>query len=121
MSKKKNKHKQKLRIGRFYNVREGSEKGHPGRIFNIDYKEGEYDSIITGTTYKKDMIPIHSTDRCVKKSYLRPKPFRGTRNDYGDKEYIDMHFDNDAFIKANKVKTRLYTFGHHYKKKHKIK
>ncbi len=120
MSKKK-KRKIKIRIGRFYNVREGSKKGHPGRIFNIDYKDGEYDAIITGTTYKKGMIPITPTDKNVDVSFIRPYPFRGTRNDYGDKEYSDMRFDKDAYKKAERVKKKTYVFGPHYKKKHRKK
>lgn len=119
MSKKKG--KTKLKLGRFYNVRDGSKSGHPGRIYNIDRLNGEYDSTVTETTYKKGFIPISPTDKYVKKSYIKPRPFRGTRNDYGDKEYKDMKFDNDALRKAERVKNKSFVFGHHYKKKHKIK
>ena len=116
----KNKRNIKLKIGRFYNVRDGSDKGHPGRIFNINYKNGEYDSIVTETTYRKGLIPINPTDNRVKHSYIKPNPFRGTRNDYGNKEYTDMKFDNDALKKSSKVKNKPFVFGHHYKKKYRI-
>ena len=118
MSKKKG--KTKIKLGKFYNVRDGSPKGHPGYIFNINRQIGEYDAIITETTYKKGLIPIRATDNNVSKSYIKPHPFRGTRNDYGEKVYEDMHFDADAYTKAESVKKKQYIFGSHYKKKHKL-
>ena len=119
MAKKKGKNI--LKNGRFYNVRDGSEKGHPGKIVSIDKKNGEYTAIITETSYNKGLIPIHPTDNRVKKSYLKPFPFLGTRNDFGDKEYEDMVFDNDALIKAEDIKKKPYVFGYHYQKKYKMK
>lgn len=119
MSKKKG--KIKLKLGHFYNVRDGSKKGHPGRIYNLNSLNGEYDSIITETTYRKGLIPIHQTDDIVKKSYIKPNPFKGTRNVYGDKEYKDMRLDNYSLEKADKIKRNKYIYGSHYKKKHKIK
>ena len=113
--------KPKLKIRKFYNVRDGSKTGHPGRIFNINYETGEYDSIITGTTYNDGYIPINPTDSIVKKSFMKPNPFRGTRSDYGDKEYSDMTFDQEALIKSEKIKKKPYKYGSHYKKKHGIK
>ena len=119
MSKKKG--KPKLKVGKFYNVRDGSEKGHPGYIFNIDYENGEYDSIVTGTTYRKGMIPIHPTDSIVEHSYIRSNPFKGTRNDYSDSSYSDMIFDKNDLIKVQKAKENSFEYGNHYKKKHNIK
>ena len=117
MSKRKG--KIKLIEGCFYNVRDGSVKGHPGKIHNADYQNGVYDSIVTETTYKKGLIPINPTDNKVKKSYLKPRPFRGTRNDYGDKEYPDMKFDEDAQKKADEIKKKPFEYGTHYKNKNK--
>lgn len=119
MSKKKG--KPKIRVGKFYNVRDGSEKGHPGYVFNADYENSEYDSIVTGTTYRKGMISIHPTSEMVKDSYIRKHPFKGTRNDYGEEDYSKMSFDKDALIKAQEIKNKKYTFGNHYKKKYRIK
>ena len=119
MSKRKG--KIKLKIGRFYNVRDGSDKGHPGKVFNIDYQNGEYDSIVTETTYRKGLISIKPTDEMARKSFIKSRPFKGTRNDYGDKEYSNMQFDENAYLKAEKVKKRFFRFGLHYKKKHRMK
>ena len=111
----------KLQEGKFYNVRDGSVKGHPGLIFKADYVNGEYDAIVTGTTKRSGTIPIHPTSKKVKRSHIRKNPFRGTRNDYGNEELLDIKFDNDAYRKAEIVKKNPYFYGHHYKKKHKIK
>ena len=119
MNMSKRKGKIKLFEGHFYNVRDGSPKGHPGRIFNANYKDGIYDSIVTETSYKKGLIPINPTDNRVKKSYLKPRPFRGTRNDYGSKDYIDMKFDSDALKKIENVKNKPFEYGIHYKNKNK--
>lgn len=119
MSKKKG--KIKLIEGRFYNVRDGSTKGHPGKVFKADYNNGEYDSVVTGTTRKSGMIPINPTSKGVKKSYIKKRPFRGTRNDYGNEELKNIKFDLDAEKKAEAVKNNPFTYGAHYKKKHRIK
>ena len=119
MSKKKG--KIRIRVGKFYNVRDGSEKGHPGFAFNVDYVNGEYDFLITITTYQKGSIPINPTDARVKKSYIKANPFRGTRNDFGNKQYVDMHFDIIALAIGETIKKKKYVFGSHYKKKHRLK
>ena len=119
MAKKKG--KPKIKTGRFYNVRDGSSKGHPGYVYNSDYQYGEYDSIITGTTRQKGMIPISPTNKTKEKSYLKKRPFKGTRSDYGDDELKGMAFDMDAYEKASKIKNKFYVFGYHYKNKYKKK
>ena len=119
MSKKKG--KIKIVEGSFYNVRDGSQKGHPGKVYNADYVNGEYDSIITGTTKRSGMIEINPTSEKVKRSFIRKRPFRGTRSDYGNEELKNLKFDKDAEQKSELVKKNPFIYGAHYKKKHKLK
>lgn len=99
MSKKKivNKYLEK---GRFYLVHDGSKSGHPALIFWKNDNRNLYLSIKTGTTYNKELIPIHyPTSKGIKRSYVNKKPFLGKRKDYFDKPLLDLKFNKiDRFI-----------------------
>lgn len=112
----KRKGKIKLIKGNFYPVRDGSKRGHPGYLYNSN--NGIYDSVITGTTKTKHNIEIHPTDKRVQKSFIKKRPFRGTRSDYGNKVYSDMAFDEYSMKKAEQIMKKTdFEYGYHYKNK----
>ena len=92
MSKKKIVNKRLLK-GKFYVVHDGSASGHPGMIYWKQDKKNLYLVIVTGTSYTKDLIKlIHPTDKNVKQSFIKKKPFLGKRKDFGSKEMKGMKF-----------------------------
>ena len=52
---------------------------------------------------------------------LKKRPFIGDRNDYGEKEYIDMLFDEEDMYLVIKVQNSNPIFGKYYKMRKKIK
>ena len=131
MSKKKRKHKIKLEIGRFYRVLDGSRGGHPGQIFKYDSEEKAFHSVLTGsmsidefTKYgmRKGYCRLkHTTDNRVDISLVRKRPFIGDRNDYGEKEYSDMSFDEEDMFLIIGIQNNNPIYGSYYKKRKKIK
>ena len=135
MSKRKRKkpknHKIILEEGKFYNVHDGSNKGHPGRIEKADYENDIYYSITThsltedeynkkkaNNLFRKDFIELSvPTSIDVYKSFINKRAFIGTRSDYGDKESPDMMFNEKDFAKIEKVKSRNPRLGYWFKKK----
>lgn len=131
--KKVKKHKIVLEIGKFYNVHEGSAKGHPGRIEKADYSKNEFLSVTTHSlseheynekkvnkTFRKDFLELKSaTTEDVFKSFIHRRPFLGTRDDYGEKEYPNMSFSEKDTNKIEKVKTRKPRIGYWLKRKKK--
>lgn len=138
MSKRKRKkpknHLIVLKEGRFYNVHDGSRKGHPGRIEIADYINNVFFSITThsltedeymqrkaNSSFRKDYIELSvPTSQDVYKSYINKRPFIGTRDDFGDKEYLDMAFNREDEKKIDKVKKKKPRQGYWFKRK-KIK
>ena len=110
-----------LKKDKFYNVHDGSEKGHPGIITDADYSKDEYRSVITETSnpHNENIRLSHPTDSKVEKSYIKPKPFLGIREDYGNKEYPDMEIHEDDLEKVKLVDKRKPTLGKWFKKKKK--
>ena len=123
--KRKNNRKPKpttiLEVDSFYNVHDGSTKGHPGIITKANYRDNEYQSVVTETSNNKgDNIPlIHPTDNRVEKSFIKPRPFLGAREDYGNKKYVDMRIHPDDQDKVNTVNKRKPTLGKWLKNKQK--
>ena len=79
MSKRKN----KLLIGKFYNSYGG--KTHPSLIFEkTKYKT--YKAIKFGTTKDKHMTEIKPIQTGYDVSYVKNRPFEGTRQDFGNRE-----------------------------------
>ena len=129
MSKKKRRHYIKLEIGKFYRVQDGSPGGHPGPIFKIDHVENTYFAVITGSMsfeefkkfgLRKGYIKLKfPTDHRVDISLVKKRPFVGERDDYGDKEYSDMSF-NEADLKiVLQVQSKKPIEGSYYKKQRK--
>ena len=55
MSRRKpKKHNVILQKGKFYNVHDGSAKGHPGRIEEVDYKNDRFISVTTHSLTKDE-------------------------------------------------------------------
>ena len=127
--KKIKRHETKLEIGKFYNVHDGSINGHPGRIEKIDEINDIFVSTTTGSMskeeYERNPIRnnheelIHSTDNKVYKSFINKKPFIGSRDDYGDKQYPDMKYHKDDLPKVDRVLKRKPRFGYWYKRRQK--
>ena len=129
MSKKKRKHTIKLEIGRFYRVLDGSPGGHPGQIFKIDDEEKLFYAVVTGSMTKEEFAQFGirkgyiklkvPTDTKVDISLVKKRPFVGTRDDYGEKEYEDMSFDENDFYIVLKIQNNNPIFGSYYKKRKK--
>lgn len=126
MSKKKRKHKNKLKINCFYRVLDGSPTGHPGKIYKIDYGQNTFYALVTGSmtfeelktkgTRKGYVILSESIDSIVEVSLLKKRPFIGNRDDFGDKEYVDMQFSEKDDCIILEVQTRRPIYGKNYKK-----
>ena len=131
MSKKKRKHRIMLKIGKFYRVLDGSPGGHPGQIYKIDNEEKAFYAIVTGSMSKEEFNKLglrkgyykleHATDSNVEISLIKKRPFIGDRDDYGEKEYADMSFDNGDMYLIIKVQNNNPIYGSYYKKRKKIK
>ena len=127
MSKKKRSHTIKLEIGKFYRVLDGSPTGHPGQIYKIDFGNNTFYAIVTGSMTlneflikgtRKGFIKLNvPTDGNVEISLVKKRPFIGERDDFGEKEYLDMKFDDSDRIILLSVKKRNPVFGKHYKKR----
>ena len=63
----------------------------------------------------------HPTDQNVDISLIKKRPFVGDRNDYGEKEYLDMSFDDEDMYLIIKVQNSNPIYGSYYKKQKKIK
>ena len=100
MSKRK---KIKLETGKFYYMYAG--KPHPARIFKIDKKHKTYLSIKTGTTQRKDMIPIKPIQK-GKNSFVHKRPYEGVRSDYGDRELFGLSFNPSDDTKIKEIEKR---------------
>ena len=131
MSKKKRKHKIMLEIGKFYRVLDGSPGGHPGQIYKIDNEEKAFYSIVTGSMSKEEFNKLglrkgyykleHATDSNVDISLIKKRPFIGDRDDYGEKEYVDMSFNYEDMYLIIRVQNSNPIYGSYYKKRKKIK
>ena len=131
MSKKKRKHRIMLKIGKFYRVLDGSPGGHPGQIYKIDNEEKAFYAIVTGSMSKEEFNKLglrkgyykleHATDSNVEISLIKKRPFIGDRDDYGEKEYADMSFDDEDMYLIIRVQNNNPIYGSYYKKRKKIK
>ena len=129
MSKKKRKHKIMLEIGKFYRVLDGSPGGHPGQIYKIDNEEKVFYSIVTGSMSKEEFKKLglrkgyykleHATDSNVDISLIKKRPFIGDRDDYGEKEYVDMSFNYEDMYLIIRVQNSNPIYGSYYKKRKK--
>ena len=59
----------------------------------------------------------YPTDDKVDISLVKKRPFVGERNDYGDKEYKNMRFDNSDNVILLSVQKRNPIYGKHYRKR----
>ena len=131
MSKRRRKHKIVLEIGKFYRVLDGSPGGHPGQIFRIDKEDKAFYAIVTGSMseekfkrlgVRKGYIKLkHPTDQSVDISLIKKRPFIGDRNDYGEKEYKDMLFNDEDLYLIIEIQNNNPIYGKYYKKRKKIK
>ena len=131
MRKKKRKHKMMLEIGKFYRVLDGSPGGHPGQIYKIDNEDKAFYSIVTGSMSKEEFNKLglrkgyykleHATDSNVDISLIKKRPFIGDRDDYGEKEYVDMSFNYEDMCLIIRVQNSNPIYGSYYKKRKKIK
>lgn len=131
MSKKKRKHKITLEIGKFYRVLDGSPGRHPGQIYKIDNEDKPFYAIITGSMSEDEFKRLglrkgyyklkHPTDQNVEISLVKKRPFVGDRNDYGEKEYPDISFDDEDMYLIIKVKDSNPIYVSYIKKRKKIK
>ena len=124
MSKKRRKRIKRqtiIRVGHFYNVHDGSVNGHPAKVLNVDYRNQEYIVIITETKSNdgRNIPLLVPTDDFVKKSFIKPNTYLGTRDDIGEKEYFDMKIDKKDLCKQELIKKRRIKFLKHYKSKYK--
>ena len=131
MSKKRRKHKIMLEIGKFYRVLDGSPGGHPGQIYKIDNGEKAFHAIVTGSMSKEEFNKLglrkgyykleHATDSNVEISLIKKRPFIGDRDDYGEKEYAGMSFNDEDMYLIIRVQNNNPIYGSYYKKRKKIK
>ena len=131
MSKKKRTHKIRLEIGKFYRVLDGSPGGHPGQIYSIDTNDKSFYAVVTGSMsfdefrklgLRKGYIKLtYPTDSNVDISLIKKRPFVGDRDDYGDKEYLDMLFNSVDVKIILEIQKKKPIKGSYYKKRRKIK
>ena len=124
---KKRKHKIKLEVNKFYRVLDGSPSGHPGEIYRIDYGSDTFYAIVTGSMtfdefYKKGLRKGYfklqkPIDERVEISLVKKRPFIGSRNDYGEKEYKDMKFSDKDMVLVVSIQKNNPIYGKNYKKK----
>ena len=129
MRKKKRKHKMMLELGKFYRVLDGSPGGHPGQIYKIDNEDKAFYSIVTGSMSKEEFNRLglrkgyykleHATDSNVDISLIKKRPFIGDRDDYGEKEYVDMSFNYEDMYLIIRVQNSNPIYGSYYKKRKK--
>ena len=86
------KKKHRLKINCFYKVYGG--QSHPAFIFAYVSDRKTYLSFKFGTTQGRHMTEIHPIQQGYLKSFVRNRPFEGTRDDYGDEELIGLHLDS---------------------------
>ena len=128
--KSKRKHKVRLTIGNFYRVLDGSPGGHPGQIYNINQDEKTFYAVVTGSMtfeefqklgLRKGYIKLnYPTDDKVDISLVKKRPFVGERDDYGDKEYQDMSFNDIDLEIVLQIQKKNPIYGKYYKRR-KIK
>ena len=120
-----------LELGKFYRVLDGSPGGHPGQIYKIDNEDKAFYSIVTGSMSKEEFNKLglrkgyykleHATDSNVDISLIKKRPFIGDRDDYGEKEYVDMSFNYEDMYLIIRVQNSNPIYGSYYKKRKKIK
>ena len=125
--RKPKKHTLELMRGCFYNVHEGSRTGHPGRIEIVDRRNDIYVSVTTRSLTKeeylknkkrKDYVPLsRPTTKDVYKSYIHKRPFKGSRDDYGDVEYKNMTISETDEHLVKQALKRNPRLGRWYKNK----
>jgi hypothetical protein len=131
MSKRRRKHKIVLEIGKFYRVLDGSPGGHPGQIFRIDKEDKAFYAIVTGSMSEEEFKRLgvrkgyiklkHPTDQSVDISLIKKRPFIGDRNDYGEKEYKDMLFNDEDLYLIIEIQNNNPIYGKYYEKRKEIK
>ena len=84
--------KKRLRISCFYKAYGGP--AHPAQIFLFDKNHKTYISIKFGTSKGRHMTEIHPIQKGYKKSYVRNRPFEGTKDDYDDVELLGLNIDS---------------------------
>ena len=101
MSKKKN----KLCIGRFYQLFNGP--AHPSKIYFYDKKHKTYLSIKFGTTKGKHMSRIQSLEKGkTNEQYVLNRPIEGVRSDYGDKQLKGLEINEMDFELVERIKLK---------------
>ena len=120
-----------LKIGKFYRVLDGSPGGHPGQIYKIDNEEKAFYAIVTGSMSKEEFNRLglrkgyykleHATDSNVDISLIKKRPFIGDRDDYGEKEYADMSFNDEDMYLIIRIQNSNPIHGSYYKKRKKTK
>ena len=127
--KKPKKHKIKLVIGGYYNVHDGSPSGHPGQIADANYEDDIYLCVTLGSltkkkkkngTKRKDFLFLSvKTSTDVYKSLINKRPFLGTRDDYGDVEYINIKISEKDYNIVKDVLTKKPRIGFWLKQRNK--
>ena len=129
--KKPKKHNIQLEVGHFYNVHDGSPKGHPGEIVEVNEFKNEFLSVTTHSltneeynekqkndSFRKDFKELKQpTTQDVYKSFVHRRPFLGTRDDYGDIEYQNMEFEPEDIELINEIKKKTPRIGYWLKRK----
>ena len=98
------KKKSKLRINAFYKAYGGP--AHPAQIFLYDKNHKTYISIKFGSSKGRHMTKIHPIQRGYKTSYVRNRPFEGTKEDYDDEELVGLSIDSRDAELIEIIKTR---------------
>ena len=132
MSKKRRKpkpHTIQLEVGKIYNVHDGSPSGHPGQIAEANPEEDIYLCITLGSlseeevknnVFRKDYIVLsHTTSKDVFRSLIHRRPFLGSRDDYGDVEYLEIKINEEDYKIVKSILKKKPRIGFWLKKKNK--
>ena len=111
------KEKRALKIGSFYKAYGG--QSHPSLVFFYDRNHKTYLSIKFGTTKGRHMTEIHPIQEGYDKSYVRNRPFEGTKDDYGDEELLGLRVDNRDLKIIENIKTKNPDRSRRAKKRYK--
>ena len=98
------KKKSGLKVGSFYKAYGG--QSHPALVYFFDEKHKTYLSIKFGTTKGRHMTEIHPIQIGYHRSFVRNRPFEGTRNDFGDEELLGLHIDSRDLALLESIKTK---------------
>ena len=124
MSKKRRKpkpHTIELKVGKVYNVHDGSPTGHPGQIAEANHNDNIFLCVTLGSLTeeefkagikRKDYLFLSKcTSDDVYKSLIHKRPFLGNRDDYGDIEFVNIKISEEDYKIVQEILSKTPRLG----------